>query len=254
MHSDEVRRKLQELQQNYLENLPQDIRAAEAFMETLRENPADTEVLAELYRLMHRLNGSGMTFGFPDVSAIASTAERDIQALMDQEACPEEEHVTHVETTIQALKVRVAELTHSPHSEEETVPVGTEEKDETRTIALVSHDAEIDDELVRQILYFGYTVYTVATLPELNTIPQDPPLTALILDMELPDELPEDWQAVSDIQSRYKKPLPLIFLSTQGELTARLRAIRAGGNAYFVKPVDASNLVDTLDRPSYRLC
>jgi diguanylate cyclase (GGDEF)-like protein len=41
--------------------------------------------------------------------------------------------------------------------------------------------------------------------------------------------------------------VPVVFLSSRYDLLARLHAVRAGGAAYFTKPVDVSALVDKLD-------
>jgi PAS domain S-box-containing protein len=47
--------------------------------------------------------------------------------------------------------------------------------------------------------------------------------------------------------------LPVIFTSERGDLPARLAAHRAGGSAYFPKPLDIQRLVKALDRLTFRL-
>ena len=48
------------------------------------------------------------------------------------------------------------------------------------------------------------------------------------------------------IQSGRETPLPTVFISSQGSLTNRLSAVRAGSSAYLVKPVNMIELCSTL--------
>ncbi len=50
------------------------------------------------------------------------------------------------------------------------------------------------------------------------------------------------------LQKEIDMLVPVIFISESGSLASRLQAVRAGGEAYFTKPVDIGAMVDVLDR------
>ena len=73
---EEIQDKLKELQDEYLKRLPNELHDAQALWSAVRLDGSDSQSLESLYRLMHRLNGSGTTFGFPDISHTASMVGR----------------------------------------------------------------------------------------------------------------------------------------------------------------------------------
>lgn len=65
MDEGEFQRRFRELQERFLAKLPDD----RALLAQLMQNPADRQ--AKLKSLAHQYNGTGATFGFPDISDIA---------------------------------------------------------------------------------------------------------------------------------------------------------------------------------------
>jgi len=47
--------------------------------------------------------------------------------------------------------------------------------------------------------------------------------------------------------------MPMLAISSRNDMSTRLQAVRAGSDAYFLKPVEARQVVDTLDQRTHRL-
>ncbi|MBT5873028.1 MAG: hypothetical protein HOH43_06380 [Candidatus Latescibacteria bacterium] len=239
-HSAEVREKLLELQRSYLAHLPDEVHAAEALIGALQRNITDEDALTGLYRLMHKLNGSGMTFGFPEVSKYASAAEHKVQTLMHQNSSPNQDELDSILASVSALKDQVEVLSQP---EEVTVAAAASrftdgDQPEAKSIAVLSVDQDISEELVEQLQYFGYTAFAISRLGDLADKQPEPPPTAVILDLDSADPVAEQWKEISADVPLIGPATPVVFVSSDSDMNSRLRAIRAGGDAYFVKPVN----------------
>ncbi len=54
------------------------------------------------------------------------------------------------------------------------------------------------------------------------------------------------------LRQRLAPEIPMFFLADRGDITARLEAVQAGGAGYFVKPVNMSTLLETLDEQALK--
>lgn len=253
--STEVREKLLELRRSYLAHLPEEVNAAEVLIEALQQNFTDEDALTDIYRLMHKLNGSGMTFGFPEVSECASTAEHRVQTLMHRDSAPSQAEINSIQASVSALRGRV-EILSQP--EDVTVAAAVPrfshgDQSESRSIAVLSNDPDISEELVEQLQYFGYTVFPISRLRDLADKQRETPPTAVILDLDSVDPIAEQWKEISADGQVIRPATPVVFVSSETDINTRLRAIRAGGDAYFIKPVNMASLVDSLDNLTVRI-
>jgi diguanylate cyclase (GGDEF)-like protein len=100
--------------------------------------------------------------------------------------------------------------------------------------------------LATQIGCFGFEVLSFGELEQLVNAVQSAPPDAIVMDMIFPDRPLGGSDIVRTIQSERKAPVPTIFISSHGSLASRLSAVRAGSSAYFVKPVNMTELCSTL--------
>lgn len=54
------------------------------------------------------------------------------------------------------------------------------------------------------------------------------------------------------LRQRLTPEIPMFFMADRGDITARLEAVQAGGAGYFVKPVNVSTLLETLDEQALK--
>jgi len=50
-----------------------------------------------------------------------------------------------------------------------------------------------------------------------------------------------------ELRGQFKQPLPTIFMSSRNDFQMRLNSVKAGGNAFCPKPVNAAEMVESLD-------
>lgn len=80
-----------------------------------------------------------------------------------------------------------------------------------------------------------------------ETVRLDPPDLA-VMDLEAAAEGTPARDLVEELQASPSHPVPVAFLSQYADLEARLEAVRAGGVAFFPKPLELLALLDTVDQ------
>lgn len=167
--------------------------------------------------LAHRLAGSAGTFGYAALAQWARELERLLKAPAEEGRGPSKEEATRAERILAALAPLAPGAPEPP-----AAPVPDQ--------PLIGFDpaGPEDEALGRQLEALGYRVAPL--------LPGGPAPDALLLDAD--GALPA---ALAGLAA------PRVFLSAQGGMASRLRAIRAGGQAFFARPTSASTLADRLD-------
>jgi DNA-binding response OmpR family regulator len=105
-----------------------------------------------------------------------------------------------------------------------------------------SHDLQ---EAARQLGYYGYQVGMVDTPAQLLADSATRTPTCILIDCSLACGQSGEFKAeLATLAQR----VPIACMSDQGDIEARLEAVRIGCQAYFTRPLDTTSLLDTLDR------
>jgi diguanylate cyclase (GGDEF)-like protein len=116
-----------------------------------------------------------------------------------------------------------------------------------RLVYLVTTDQQFGDFINQQINHFGYYVQIVRDFKSLRNAIAEHNAVSILIDLSpLEDNMP-DSDIFEEISSIQQTSIPLMFISDHDDQTVRLKAIRAGGVAFFSKPVNTVSLVDKLD-------
>jgi diguanylate cyclase (GGDEF)-like protein len=118
---------------------------------------------------------------------------------------------------------------------------------ESRCIFLVEDDAVQARDLALQIGHFGYAVHVFHDLAALKQAICHTRPSTIIMDVMFPEGHLAGVEVITEIRQLHETPIPVMFISSRGDIQARLQAVRAGGSAYFTKPVNVSTLIDQLD-------
>ncbi len=116
-----------------------------------------------------------------------------------------------------------------------------------RLVYLVTNDSQFAAHLSQQIVHFGYLVQHVRNIKNLPNIIADQSSIAILIDIpsnadEQPD--PGFFDEIGAFQDTYSN---FVFISDPDDQIVRLNAIRAGGAAFFTKPISIVSLIDKLD-------
>jgi diguanylate cyclase (GGDEF)-like protein len=242
---------LTRLRDVYAQELPKKIGTLQRMWAAFQVDGTSTELLATVRRMVHSLVGAGGTLGFPEISQRARELELFLDSILDCDAVPTQPQCTEIDRLMEALAHGCEISTDSPMARQErdrarpSAPASSGAPAERERCVLVLLDNQDEAELLRdQMVQFGYAVQICSRLDELRAQREGPPPEALIVDLELvADSSPG---ALAEI--RGSRRAPVLVVSSDGRLEARLRAVRAGGDGFFTRPVDADSLVDTLER------
>ncbi len=116
-----------------------------------------------------------------------------------------------------------------------------------RLVYLVTSDFNFAADVSQQIIHFGYNVQHIRDFKNLPNVIADQNSIAVMLDISAIDDEPiqqEIFEEISALQNSYSN---FIFTSDHDDQIVRLKSIRAGGAAFFTKPINIVTLLDRLD-------
>jgi diguanylate cyclase (GGDEF)-like protein len=232
----------EDLRRSFAGRLPTRLAEVEAARDAARDAGWAGEPLRTFHRLAHSLAGVGATFGFPEVTELARRLESLLKTALAEGKPPADGEVGGLLAGLREIAGRPLEPAVAAEPERTAAPAGDE-----RLLFLGSDDPGLRDSLTLQLRPFGYEVQAFADLEALEREVEREPPAAVLLDWEGSGD-GADARRLATL-GRTPGPAPKrVFLSARGDLAARLEVVRAGGDAYLTKPVEAGLLAETLDR------
>ncbi len=244
--ADSPREKLKQLRETYAGQLPGKIGQIGEALDGLRLSGEDPGAVEGLIRMAHTLAGSAPSFGFTAVGKSARVMESLLKDFA-KGGCSADELCEKAGRCIEEMKHLCDDLRPAAGDAPAGWAVPQDGDRGRKTIFLVEDDPLLSQSMALQISHFGYHAENFTALSELEGALLHTSPSAIIMDMMFPEGDLAGAKAIARIQRGRSSPLPVIFISNRGDLNARLQAVRAGGNAYFTKPVDIAGLVDRLD-------
>jgi diguanylate cyclase (GGDEF)-like protein len=249
-----VNDKIARLRSLFLEQIPLRMAQIEELWERARDG-GDGQVLVELHRKLHSLKGTGRSFGFGSVGDAVEPIEAAIRKRqgMDRMIPPPPAWKEEMGGLFAALVETVASLQLPVNDGEAAYPGWLKEvRNEVavggKLVYLCDDEPLTMEHLSVQLACFGYETVLFASLKDLRAeVLHDPP-DALIMDIQFPEGPYAGTETVRSLQGEAPHPFPVIFLSVLDEFDARLAAVQAGGEGYFVKPANIQEIVVSLDR------
>ncbi len=239
--------RLEALRQQYADGLNNTL---ENLLCQVSEQGADipAAILAELHAGLHKLAGSGGTFGFPELSRQARMLEIAAKTWLEQSSVPESAQWEAWKTDLSALRWTLGDCSAS---EDRTVKekLGQAFKPKSRIrVVLVDDDDALLSELGKGLNQFGYETKSYTHFAEAEAAILDDPPDMLVTDIVLSGQIPDDGtDAATRLFARLGYSLPTIFITSRVDFSARLAAAKAGGSAFLIKPVDVSTLAGRID-------
>ncbi len=237
---------LRDLQQYFASRLPERLEEIEMAWAEVRESGWAPDALRTFHRLAHSLTGAGSTFGYPEVTRTARNLERYLKRCLEPSGPSLAEAPAAIELLLEGLRQAAQVLPEPlpPPDAWETPPRRSEE----RLVFLIDDDVVLSSMLEGQLRQYGYAVHVLDGVESLAAEIEKHRPDILIVDVMFPEDDLAGVHAVAEARLTCPGPWPkVVFLSARADLEARLAAVRAGGDAYFLKPVDLGPLVEKLD-------
>jgi len=257
-----VREQLKILQKEYQQQLPSQILQISEIWQKLVCRQGQVDDWEKLHCLIHRMVGSGATFGMSKLSETARRMESYITEMMARKSHPTVAQQALINPVLDELKQMasgaqwqvigvIGELPNRGKIQPvkmRFVGEGYQEKSKSKKLIFLIEDDQCQaNDLAVQLSCFGYKIRTFKALTGLKEAIAEMSPAAVIMDIMWPEGQMAGTEIIQEIQGSRNAPLPVLFISARDDLQARLQAVRAGGAAYFHKPVDIGSLIDKLD-------
>ena len=246
INTTEFQEKIHTLATSFAQQLPEKVSEIEVLWNTL-EKDWNLENVQNLHRLLHNLVSESKVFGHSEISAHSSAVEQLIKNALQNEFRPDSPHSTVIQQQLAELKRLMHQSTKNIDIGElgnQTVKVSSQD---SCVIFVVEDDVEASQELALQLRYYGYEVEVFNHLDKFRSAIQNCAGAIVLMDVEFPEDDIGGIHFMEQIQRELKQLAKVIFISVYDTLQYRLGAVRAGGIAYFTKPINSTELIDQLD-------
>ncbi|TCS71338.1 response regulator receiver modulated diguanylate cyclase [Sulfuritortus calidifontis] len=239
---------IEALRLEFIAEIPQRMGDIARLWQALTAGRAKLADLQELIRLIHSLAGTSRTYGFDSLGLQAKEIEKALQAHHDQGSLPGADAQRALVAQLSALERQAKQATQAappqPAAAEEVPTLPLQAK---ALVYLLEDDPAQAAVLAAQLGLFGYRIrHFQETTPLLESLEQERP-AAMVFDIMLKEGPMGGIELARRLSTGEHGDIPIVFVSSRDDITARLEAVRAGCSAYLLKPVDANKLVDVLD-------
>jgi diguanylate cyclase (GGDEF)-like protein len=242
----------------YVASLPETLLQIEQVWATAQESGAGAD-FKHLHRLAHTVLGTGATLHLHDLSEAARQLEAAVAPLRERALASDAERA-EVAALLVALNRAAAAIAQSAGVDQPAGPepqqpawsllrpAGRVGAPTSQVIALAEVPPGLALDLSTQLGYFGYIVHTTALLDRLHDEIERLAPVALVTDAAALERGTTRDERLLELRRKCSTPPAIIVLSDHGDLDTRLRAVRAGADAFFTQPVNTSALIDKLDQ------
>jgi len=242
---------LLELREKFVARFPQRLEDITAALKRAEAGGWSNDDLRSLHRSTHGLMGTAGSLGFHEVAAVAHQIVNEFVAYLDRGTTPTAEDISRLSLLIGQLDRALAvDEGRGPDALKQDLgriraPTTFEPRN---LIVIVEIEGEFARELAAQLGHFGFELQMYERMEDLGSITEKKRPAAVILDLSAPVGGEVGVDAAARVREAFGPEVPVVFVSNRSDVAARLEAVRAGCSGYFVKPVDFSGIVATLDR------
>jgi diguanylate cyclase (GGDEF)-like protein len=248
---DQLEKELTRLRSNFIDKLPGRLQSLIEEWNALQGDAWNQDSARALHRSVHGMIGTAGSLGFSKMAKTARRLERRLVAFVEgtQPPTPEvrSEVIEWFERIGEDATVQARETFDTDYFED-MAEWGSPSSENRRPIVVIAEEGRFAQELTEHLSLFGLELQMFAKIDELLAGRVDRRPAAVIMDLSsFDDELPGEVLAAK-VCDEVPGDVPLVIVSKRSDLEARLAAVRAGCSCYFVRPIDYSEMLETLDR------
>lgn len=231
----------------YLERIPGELGEISMLAGKLTGHESDHSILENLHHRLHKLAGSGGTFGLPKLGEQSRALELTVKSWMSGEVLADNASLGKFIVTVAELSSSLSapDTSAAPEVADMILPANIEGRN---NLWLVDDDVELGLELQRLLKQFGYDIRLFSRLSDVETAAKTEEPDVLIMDIDFPEEGADSSVEMSVRPTFKAMHCPLLFISAQGSFAARIRAARLGARGFLLKPLEVPKLVDQIER------
>lgn len=260
--SERVEARLRELSAKFAEQLPERVAAVSDAARVALSDDSSEASLQELRHCVHKLAGSAGTFGFHHLSAAAKRLEHLVDEILAGDGSPKTDDLRQVRMSVsdlsEAARLNLSGTVQGSDDElemlepDEDLPSQQPQQHRQavstgpRTVALAI-DGALAADLEQQLEFYGLSHQRIDLLRELEPLMAEHAQAAVVLDAAVVTSDPTTAEELGRIKRSHEHSLHIACISDRDDFETRLLAVRAGGEAFYTRPVDVGRLVDKLD-------
>ncbi|WP_278348920.1 diguanylate cyclase [Stutzerimonas kunmingensis] len=234
---------LAQLEQQFGERLQADLTDLATLAQDLQQTRATASrrlVMLSIRERLHRLAGAAGTFGFAKLGERARQLEQRADRWLDS-AKPGSRAA---EAFARAVLQLAGETPGQERDGAAELPEHHEEPAPGCRIYLMEADPVAGASMAVTLRNFGYLVSQWPNFAALQEAVADELPDALIVSVEQEG----DFEALTTLQQGLEQPLPLLVIHDRADFASQLAAVRAGAQGFFVRPLDITQLENSLER------
>lgn len=241
---------LEALRLGFLSQIPVRLAAIEQCWIDCHMEPDPAPALHELLRLAHSLHGSAKTYGLMPLGDAAGNLEAALHPWVENLMMPIPAASERLDALVAALaRATLLEdpLAAAQRQAAEPIPASPAHA----LVFMLEADRALAQCLATQLEHFGYRLRSFSSPESLQAALalEQPDVT--VLDCGI-----EDGHRGIELGARLRQTgvaAPVIFISAHDDIETRLRAVRAGGEAFLLKPIDFGKLLEEVDCVTRRM-
>jgi len=245
---EQLLQRLQALRDDYVSDYPQRILELSLSWRELSENRSDADIIETFHRQAHSLKGSGATFGFTEVSTLATQLDAILGSLAKDNHEPEIHEEKQITILIEKLgAIDLSEIaqnqTFDPYSKSKVTI-----KDPVIRLLMVMSEKDETTHLQQQLSHFGYDISITHSIKNItDQISQIDP-AAIIIEADFNGDEYSGINAINEAKNNDQLKLPpVIYISESSDIHTRISAVRSGGTNFLSRPLSITDLSDTLE-------
>ncbi len=238
-----LQEQLAQLEQQFGERLQADLTDLATLAQDLQQTRATASrrlVMLSIRERLHRLAGAAGTFGFAKLGERARQLEQRADRWLDS-AKPGSRAA---EAFARAVLQLASETPGQERDGAAELPEHHEEPAPGCRIYLMKADAVAGASMAVTLRNFGYLVSQWPNFAALQEAVADELPDALIVSVQQDS----DFDALAALQQGLEQPLPLLVIHDRADFASQLAAVRAGAQGFFVRPLDITQLENSLER------
>lgn len=237
---------LDAIQAEFHQQLPPAIADIERQWAKLCRHEVAAEELAKLHLLVHGLTGSSGTFGARTVSMIAG----EIEAILKHQLSGNSNIDAAVKQKMDRLIMQLAQAAQhwqpSATAFAEPISGSHASANNGELICMIEADLLLAGEIFDCLEQAGYRVRHYARPEDFEACLEKLQPDAVLIGMQF-DGSDMDGVMTANVLIDRGHNCPVIFISEQTGIEARLAALRAGASRYFIRPLERVKLLQALD-------
>ena len=256
-----LRKSTTDINKEYVANLPARLDEIDRSWKDFLLNPENKQAFETAFRQLHQLHGNASSFGFDALGDAAadtidsfpsdhivaagidtSITNQKVMELIQLGRALLDEYESPSDTVSDINAPTSVPWESSAFSDQPTI--GNKLDNLSNLIYLVDNDIDMGRLLAIQIEYFGFNVQHFSDLESFNIAVAQQPPALVIMDILVPEDEEEITETVTQFRKDWNQHIPIVFLTTNGDLKTRTEAIESNGDALCPKPVDIDVLVN----------